>query len=133
LSQLCEWGATVWVTQFDTGKWDPRAEEAHFMSCNEEYKGFQIYWPKKSVSIKCDVYFDKNQALQPDEVTIEEVEDVFTNFNTSEPSNTSQNIPHTPKPVKNVKHAPSNSPKPKNVKTINSEVTDSECSNFSST
>jgi hypothetical protein len=77
LSQLCEWGATVWVKRLDAGKLDPRAEEARFVGFDDESKGFRIYWPKKfKVSIERDVYFDKNQALQPDEVSIEGVEDV---------------------------------------------------------
>jgi hypothetical protein len=71
---------TVWVKWLDAGKLDPRAEEAHFVGFNEESKGFQIYWPKKhKVSIERDVYFDKNQALEPDKVSIEGVEDVFIN------------------------------------------------------
>jgi hypothetical protein len=62
-----------------TGKLDPRAEEAQFVGYDDESKGFCIYWPKEhTVGIKRDVYFDKNQALQPDEVSIEGVEDVFT-------------------------------------------------------
>jgi hypothetical protein len=39
LSQLCEWGMTVWVKQLDAGKLDPRAKEAHFVGFNEESKG----------------------------------------------------------------------------------------------
>jgi hypothetical protein len=41
-------------------------------------------WPnKKKVSIERDVYFDKNWALQPEKVSIEGVEDVFTYSDTS--------------------------------------------------
>lgn len=121
LSQLCEWGMTVWVTRLDAGKLDPRAEEARFVGLDKESKGFRIYWPKKyKVSVERDVYFDKNRALEPDEVSIEGVEDVFTNSDTSQPSDTSQNVPHMP----------SKGPEPENVENpienpsiINSEVT----------
>jgi hypothetical protein len=102
---------------------DPRAEEARFVGSDEESKGFRIYWPKKyKVSIERDVYFDKNRALEPDEVSIEGVEDVFTNSDTSQPSDTSQNVP--------VPHMPIKGPEPENVENlienpsiINSEVT----------
>ena len=50
-----------------------------------ESKGFQIYWPnQQKVSIEPDMYFDKNQVLEPDEPSIEGVEDVFTNSDTSQ-------------------------------------------------
>lgn len=39
---------------------------------NENQKSTRIYWPKKyKISVKRDVYFDKNWALEPDEVLIE--------------------------------------------------------------
>jgi hypothetical protein len=118
LSQLCEWGAMVWIKQLEAGKLDPRAEESRFVGFDEESKRFQIYWPKKKkVSIERDVYFDKNWALQPDKVSIEGVEGVFTNSDTSQPSDTSQ------KPIENATHAPSKGPEPKNVEDANSEVT----------
>ena len=83
LSQLCEWGTTVWIKQLDAGKLDLRAEEACFVGYNDESKGFRIYWPKKhKISIERDMYFDKNHTLKPDEVSIEGVEDVFTNSDT---------------------------------------------------
>ena len=79
LSQLCEWGAIVWIKRLDAGKLDPRAEEAHFVGYDKESKGFCIYWPNKcKVSVERDMYFNKNQALEPDEASIEGVEDVFT-------------------------------------------------------
>ena len=133
LLQLCEWGVTVWVKQLDAGKLDPRAKEAHFMGFDEESKGFRIYWPKKKkVSIERDVYFDKNWALQPDEVSIEGVEDVFTNSDTSQTPDTSQNVPDVPKPVENIMRVlSSEGPEPENIEnvtenpsTINSEVTE---------
>jgi len=117
LSQLCEWGTTVWVKWLDAGKLDPRAEEACFIGFDDESKGFQIYWPKKfKVSIERDVYFNKNQALQPDEVSIEGVEDVFTNSDTSQPSSTSQDIPKDPEPVETTPTAPNEAPEPENIK-----------------
>lgn len=123
LSQLCEWGAMVWVTQLDTGKLDPKAEETRFVGFDKESKGFWICWPKKrKVSIERDMYFDKNQALQPDEVSMEGVEDVFANLDTSQPSNTFQNTQHTPKNIENIAHMPIEGPEPENVENANSEV-----------
>ena len=117
LLQLCEWGTTVWVKQLDAGKLDPRAEEAHFVGFDDKSKGFWIYWPKKfKVSIERDVYFDKNQALQPDEVSIEGVEYVFTNSDTLQPSSTSQDILKDPEPVETTPTTPNEAPEPKNIK-----------------
>ena len=63
---------TVWVKWLDAGKLNHRAEEVHFIGFDKESKVFQIYWPKKyKVNIKRDASFNKNQALKPDEVSIE--------------------------------------------------------------
>jgi hypothetical protein len=103
LSQLCEWGAIVWIKRLDAGKLDPRAEEARFVGYDDESKGFRIYWPKKrKVSVERDMYFDKNRALEPDEASIEGEEDVFTQPDTSQPRSTTPDDINNPlAPVNN--------------------------------
>ena len=67
------------------------------MGYNDESKGFRIYWPKKhKVSIERDMYFDKNHTLKPDEVSIEGVEDVFTNSDTPQSQKFSDESPDAP-------------------------------------
>ena len=103
---------------------DPQADEAHFVGYDDELKGFRIYWPKKQqVSIERDVYTDRDWALQPDEVLIEVVEDVFTKYDTSQaPDNSdssstpTEDTPKDPEPEsidnmgKNLPEMPSVSP-----------------------
>jgi hypothetical protein len=122
LSQLIEWGATVWVKQLDAGKLDPQADKARFVGYDDESKGFHVYWPKKrKVGIERDVYVDRNQALQPDEVFIEVVEDVFTKTDTSQTPNNSdnssapnENTPKDPEP-KSINNMGKNLPAMSNV------------------
>ena len=84
LTKLYEWGIPIWVKLLDAGKLDIRAEEVRFIGFDDESKGIRVYWPKqRKVSIERDVYVDKNRALLPDEVSIEGVEDVFDNQDTS--------------------------------------------------
>jgi hypothetical protein len=112
LLQLCEWGAIVWVKCLDAGKLDPRAEEARFVGFDDESKGYRIYWPKKfRISIERDVYFDKDRALQPDEVPIEGVEDVFDNLDIPQSSNTFE-------PAKTTLDVPTDNPEPKNIENL---------------
>lgn len=116
MSQLCEWGATVWIKRLDAGKLEPRAEQAHFVGYDDKSKGFQIYWPnKRKVSIEWDMYFDKDQALQPDEASIEGVEDVLTNSDTSQSQKSSDESPDAPNKPGRPSKTVDNGPAPANV------------------
>ena len=108
MSQLCEWGTIVWIKQLDAGKLDLRAEEAHLVGYDEESKGFCIYWPNKcKVSVERDMYFDKNWALEPDEASIEGVEDVFTQPDTSQSRSTTPDNSNNPSaPIDNTTNDP---------------------------
>ena len=72
LSGAYPWGCKFWVKRLDVGKLEPRAEECRFVGVDSESKGFRVYWPGKNrVGIERDVYFNENDALEPDEVQIE--------------------------------------------------------------
>ena len=86
------------------------------MGIDSELKGYRIYWPGKNrVSVKRDVYFNENEALEPEEVPIEGEYEIFTNSDLPQLSNTSQSIPETSPPVENVPNTTNKTPKPKNV------------------
>ena len=69
LTYLQEWGATAWVKKTKPGKLDSQVEKGYFVGFDSESKGMRIYWPgKRSVTIERDVYFDKNKAMEPEEV-----------------------------------------------------------------
>jgi len=99
LTNLLEWGIPIWVKILDAGKLDVRADEVRFVGFDEESKGVRVYWPKqRKVSVERDIYVDKSRALLPDEVSIEGVEDVFTNLDTSHKTpaiHTTNDTPHT--------------------------------------
>src|SRR6202522_300616 len=72
LSGAYPWGCKVWVKRLDVGKLEPRAEECRFVGIDSESKGFRVYWPGKNrVVIERDVYFNENDALEPEEVQVE--------------------------------------------------------------
>ena len=103
------------MKQLDAGKLESRAEVGRFMGIDTESKGYRIYWPgKNEVTIKRDVYFNEDEALMPDEVLIEGENDIFTNSNLLQPSNTSQIVPM---PVRHVKNTLS-TPAPENFKNM---------------
>jgi hypothetical protein len=78
LSGVYPWGCKVWVKRLDVGKLKPRAEECRFIGVDSESKGFRVYWPGKNcVGIERDVYFNEKDALEPDEVHIEEENDNY--------------------------------------------------------
>ena len=83
LSAVHPWGCKAWVKQLDAGKLKLRAEVG---------------------------YFNEDEALMPDEVLIEGENDIFTNSNLPQPSNTSQIVLM---PVQHVENTPS-TPAPKN-------------------
>ena len=72
ISGAYPWGCKVWVKRLDVGKLEPRAEECRFVGVDSESKGFRVYWPGKNrVGIERDVYFNENDALEPEEVQVE--------------------------------------------------------------
>ncbi|RDB27836.1 Retrovirus-related Pol polyprotein from transposon TNT 1-94 [Hypsizygus marmoreus] len=72
LSMVQEWGAVAYVKRRSAGKLEPKIDEGHFVGIDDESKGYRIYWPKKrSVTVERDVYFNKDAALNPDNVQIE--------------------------------------------------------------
>ena len=67
-----EWGSQIWVKRLDVQKLEPWALEVIFVGYDDESKGYRVYWPsKRHVSIKRDVYFNKNEAFLPDTAQIE--------------------------------------------------------------
>ena len=75
------------------------------MGVDTESKGYRIYWPGKHlVSIKRDVYFNGQEASEPDEVEIEGGNDLFINPKPSQPLNnppTDDPLPAQPVQVPN--------------------------------
>ena len=99
------WGCKAWVKRLKVGKLDPRAEKCRFVGVDTESKGYRIYWPGKHlVSIKRDVYFNEQEASEPDEVEIEGGNDLFINPKPSQPLNnppTDDPLPAQPVQVPN--------------------------------
>ena len=95
LSKIHPWGCKAWVKRLDVGKLKPRAEECCFVGINEESKGYRIYWlGKNRVSVERDVYFNENEALQPEEAPVEWENDyLLTNPKHPHTPNTSRNTP----------------------------------------
>ena len=98
LSTVHSWGCKAWVKRLKVGKLEPRAEECRFVGVDTESKGYRIYWPGKNrVSIERDVYFNEQEALEPDEVEIEGGNDLPIN---SKPSQQPKNLPtNDPLPI----------------------------------
>ena len=69
LSSIQEWGATAWVKKTKPGKLESQVKKAYFMGFDGESKGMRVYWAgKRLVTVERDVYFNKNKALEPEEV-----------------------------------------------------------------
>ena len=72
LAGLVEWGSKIWAKRLDVQKLEPQALEAIFVGYDNKSKGCRVYWPsRRHVSIKRDVYFNRNEALLPDTTQIE--------------------------------------------------------------
>lgn len=72
LTNLLEWGTSVWVKQLDVKKLEPRAAEGRFVGYDVESKGYRVYWPKRrSVTVERDIYFDRNEVLEPGTIQVE--------------------------------------------------------------
>jgi Reverse transcriptase (RNA-dependent DNA polymerase) len=105
LSVLHEWGSTAWVKKSKPSKLDSKVKKGNFVGFDEESKGYRIYWPeKKKVTIKRDVYFNKDEVLRSNDAQIEGDWDISTNSDTSQTPNnpkdseqTSKIIPDAPK------------------------------------
>ena len=66
------WGIPIWVKRADAGKLDPCAVKGCFVGYNEEAKGYWVYWAaKRSVSIECNIYVNKDAVLEPGDVVFE--------------------------------------------------------------
>ena len=78
--------------------------KGHFVGFDEELKDYRIYWPdKKKVSIEWDVYFNKDEVLQPTKTQIEGEWDVPVKLDLPK---TSSNFQSPPKTNKNIKNTP---------------------------
>jgi hypothetical protein len=92
LSELCQFGCTAWIKNPKAGKLDSRTIEGKFLGYNEELKGYRIYWRKKqTVMVERDIYFDKNEALIPETMQIEEGRITKVNLHSPATSTTSKN------------------------------------------
>ena len=81
LSIVCPWGCKMWIKRLDVRKLKPCAEECRFVGVDSESKGYRVYWPGKNhVSVERDAYFNEKEALEPDEVSIDEENDLPTNL-----------------------------------------------------
>jgi hypothetical protein len=116
LSAIRAWGTKAWVKRLNAGKLESKAEEGLFVGIDSESKGYRIYWPGKNrVSVERDVYFNENEALEPEEVQMEGEYEIFTNSDLPQPSNTSQIVPEPSPPVENMPNATNETPESKNV------------------
>ncbi len=67
LSDLHEWGCTVWV-KINAGKLDSHAAETRFVGYDKERKGYRVYWPEKR-----KITVERNVRFVPDTITIPEI------------------------------------------------------------
>ena len=80
LSRVLVFGSAVWVKVKDAGKLEPQAVEGRFIGYDEESKGYRIYYPKRcTVIVDHDVYFDKDAAVELDEVVFEGEPEIILN------------------------------------------------------
>jgi hypothetical protein len=102
LWHLYEWGSTVWVKKIGTRKLDGKAKKGHFVGFDEESKGYHVYWPiKKKVSIERDIYFNKDESLQPNNIQIKEEWDIPVNLDSTKVDSKPNNTPKYTKPADN--------------------------------
>jgi hypothetical protein len=110
---------TVWVKKLNTGKLNEKAEKGHFVGFDEESKGYRVYWPtKKKVSIKRDIFFNKEESLQHNNTQIEGEWDISIILNTIEVNNESNTTPKNDKLTSNGLNTSFNNNKPNNTKNI---------------
>src|ERR1700678_160214 len=113
LSTVHPWGCKAWVKRVKVGKLEPRADECRFVGVDTESKGFRIYWPGKNrVSIERDVYFNEQEALEPDEVVIEGGNNLLQVINSKTSQQPNNILNDNPLPVQSipVPNQPENEP-----------------------
>ena len=98
LSRVLVFGSVVWVKVKDAGKLEPQAVEGHFVGYDEESKGYRIYYLKRrTVIVERDVFFDKDAAVDLDEVAIEGEPDISNQPTTSDVTSAPNSIEIEPK------------------------------------
>ena len=111
-SHLYKWGSTVWVKKVGILKLDDKAKQGRFVGYDKESKGYRVYWPtKRKVSVERDIYFNKDESLQPNDTQIEGEWDIPVNLDTAEVDNKFSASPGQPKPADN---DPNNNAEPSN-------------------
>ena len=69
LAGIQEFGATAYMKDLKAGKLDAHAKVGCFVGYDSESKGYRIYWPgKRSITVKRNVIFDKNDIRNEDGV-----------------------------------------------------------------
>ena len=118
LSQIYEWGLTVWIKKLETNKLEEKAEKGHFVGFDKDSKGYCVYWPsKKKVSIECDIYFNKDELLPPNNIQIEGEWDVPINLDTDETSSKPKTTQKHPRTIdKSLTYTTTNVDKPNIIK-----------------
>src|SRR5882672_4586560 len=93
LSLLQEFSMTAWVWRLNTRKLESRCDEGQFVGFDEESKGYCVYWPqRRRITVECDVYFNKDEALKPPINTEVQIEGETEKLTNPAPSN----VPKTP-------------------------------------
>ncbi|KAG6860365.1 hypothetical protein C0995_012228 [Termitomyces sp. Mi166 len=83
-----------------TGKLESKVVECKFIGIDEESKGYRVYWPNKhTVTVKRDIDFSKDVALNPDSIQIEEEWDLPANLDSPQASAPSDPPKTTSKPA----------------------------------
>src|SRR5204862_3719735 len=68
LSDLHEWGCTVWV-KIDSGKLEAKAAEGRFVGYDAERKGYRVYWAeKRKITVERNVRFTPDEFLVPETI-----------------------------------------------------------------
>src|SRR5436190_5239302 len=68
LSDLHEWGCTVWV-KIDAGKLEAKAAEGRFVGYDAERKGYRVYWAeKRKITVERNVRFTPDEFLVPETI-----------------------------------------------------------------
>ena len=66
LTDLPEWGTTVFVLREHSSKLDARSDEGRWMGYSDESKGHRVYWPRKRhVMVEHNVTFDAPILVTP--------------------------------------------------------------------
>jgi len=120
LRGVLEWGILIWVKKPDAGKLDLHAVEGRFVGYDKEAKGYWVFWAARcSVSIKWDIYVDKDAVLEPRDIMFEGGNLPTINATSPEVSNPtvpdSQSNEDTPPPAEMPTINPSPTPEMSNL------------------